>query len=69
MANTKATPKYKSHKGKRHPAHAVSFTNVAEQLRKHANNPQVDLSTPRAMLRVVADVLDEEGKRVQAIVR
>lgn len=62
------TKKRKS-KGKRHAAHAASFYNVATILRAHAINPQVDLSDPRALLRVIAEAMDSEGKRVRAIVR
>lgn len=67
MANT--TTKKRKSKGKRHPTHASSFNNVAAQLREHANNPQVDLSTPQALLRVIADAMAHEGKRVSSILR
>lgn len=68
MANTTTKPKRKS-KGKRHGAHASSFMNIATKLNEHANNPQVDLSTPQALLRVIAGVIGDEGKRVRKILR
>lgn len=65
-----ATVKKKTSKpNKRHPAHAASFYNVATALRAHVINPLVDLSDPRALLRVIADAMDAEGKRVRKIVR
>lgn len=68
MATKTAKPKRKS-KGKRHAAHAFSFELIAAQLREHARNPQVDLSDPRALLRLIADAIGDEGKRVQGILR
>jgi hypothetical protein len=68
MATKPTKPKRKS-KGKRHPAHAASFKNVADILRRHANASDVDLSTPQALLRVIAEAMGTEGKRVRSIVR
>jgi hypothetical protein len=62
------TAKRKS-KGKQHPVRSQSLSNIADKLREHANNPQVDLSTPQALLRVIADVIGDEGSRVQGILR
>ena len=64
-----ATTKKRKSKGKRHPAHAASFKNIADHLRKHALNPQVDLSDNRSVLLLIADVFEGEGERVSKILR
>lgn len=68
MAATK-TKTHRKGKGERHHVHAQSLIAIGEQLCEHAKNDQVDKTSARALLRLIADVFRAEGKRVQNILR
>lgn len=59
----------KPKKGKQHAVKSVSFANVAENLRKHADDELVDTHSNRALLRLIANAFAAEGRRVRKIVR
>jgi hypothetical protein len=68
MAKTNQKPKRKS-KGKQHPVHAQSLIEMADKLEAHLKNPQVDTRDIHVVSRILIDVLRDEGKRVQGILR
>ena len=58
-----------SDSNKRHPVHATSLIEIAGKIREHAKNEQVDTNSSTAILLLIADVIEDEGKRVQKILR
>lgn len=59
-------PKRKSRKGKRHPAHATSFLNVANILFQTSAGLMPEA---RQAVERVASAMQTEGKRLRKIVR
>lgn len=56
-------------KGKRHPAHASSFSAVASGIGKALQHPNVDLMTPYQILALIGNLMDNEAKRLRKILR
>ncbi len=59
----------KSAKGKQHPVHAESLKKIAKEIAKAVDHQNVELMRPSDILVLVANVIDNEGNRVQKIKR
>ena len=69
IVKPKATAKPKTKPDKQHPVHASSLIEIADKLKEHAKNEQVDVQTPRTLLLLIADAFGSVGRKVQQIVR